>query len=614
MIRDRQFYEWLADAMSNFEVSSDEELIEYFIAEGELTQKEAEAILATRPTFRTSPMMLLEEALFIIEQALRKAHGTDETIGASASEKRNKSTNMKITKLNYFSEYNRTDKVHFTESFTRTHELLQKLTSNGTDWAKVNANSVLTTMAEKQFKYLDMIKQKQGNETSKPKAATKSSAPKKATPAKKERVKSAANPQPAKVIKRNTGKMSPGSPVETVDPHLAILTRYRRMDGKTIPKERIAALARTLVKQIEARILRKASEHSKLIEQMREQLFSILENSKGANVRVSIPEKTVAAIDKVITSEHQMKSVQLLRRYAGMAGRTTSVEKAKRLYNSMVAAVEKEHIPQDDRYFERTIQVMKNLKAYVEKGDERKQLKLLPAELSGILGCGCKPNQKSLNGFDEDEDELDEDYESDTEEHTQIDSSEPICSTEFMGRKFVRYPIEAPWVQIFGAIEPGKHTIVYSKEKLGKTTAMVDFAGYLSKRFGPVLFVQKEEELSGTFQDKLKNTQAANPNLFLIENLPSIEDLKQFKFVFLDSVSRLDISPLQLTKLQKKLGKGTTIIAILHATKDGKHRGSNDYAHDAAQIVEFPEFGAAIGRGRFAGTTGELIRFTDPRE
>ncbi len=529
---------------------------------------------------------------------------------------------MKITKLNYFSEYDKLSIEHRSEALSKSHAFLNKHTNGGKDWTKLNSNPNLMDLADKQFELLERLIQKHGEiPKSKSPAPARTKAPERVKPAKAAKAEMKVHPvrETAKRVMKQSGKIASGSPVETVDPHLVILTRYSRMNGKTVPKDRVTGLARLLVKQVEARILRKASPYSKLIEQMREHLFEILDKSKGANVRVSILEKTFNAIAKAIADQHQMKSVQLLRRYAGMAGRTTTIDKAKRLYNAMVTAIEKEQVPQDDRYFERIIEVSRLLKSYVERGNESKQLPLLPAELSGILGCGCETDNDELNGVPEveDDDEEFEDDEQDDEVEDDVPQSKseiPICSTDFMHKKFARYPIQEPWVKIFGQVEPGKHTIIYAKEKLGKTTAMVDFAGYLSRHHGPVLFVQKEEELSGTFQDKLEQTRAANPNLFLAEDLPPEDELRQYKFVILDSVTRLNLSPKQLRSLQKRLGKDTTIFAITHATKDGKHRGGNDYVHDAAQIVTFPEFGAAHGHGRFKGSTGELIRFTDPRE
>jgi len=534
---------------------------------------------------------------------------------------------MKINKLNYFAEYTKISAGHRTENFVKTHEMLDKLTGEGKDWQKVNSTPSFSTLAEKQFAMLELIQKKHGYNTpeSKVKKTERFSQSRKTRSVKPAKVKNheAGDKEVITTIRKQTAKINPGSPVETVDPHLVMLTRYKRLNGKTVSKDRVLALARMLVKQIEARVLRKASSYSYLIDQMRTQLFDMIEQNEGLKVRVSIPVKTLALIEQVIGDQHQMRSVRLLRQYAGMAGRTTTIDRAKRLYNQMVTAIEKEQVPQDDRYFERVIEVMRHLKSYVEGNNERKQLLLLPAELSGVLGCGCAPDGSELNGmpYDDGEDNCISDpvpgrtvSKESLVPYVGKSGLTPINSLDFVKRKFHRYHIDEPWVRVFGHIEPGKHTVIFSKEKLGKTTALVDFAKYLSTNHGRVLFVQKEEELSGTFQDKFEQTAAANPDLDVLEEMPTDDVLRKYRFVFLDSVTRLKISPDQLLELQARLAPDVTLFAVLHSTKDGQHRGANTYVQDASQIVEFPEFGAAKGKGRFKQCTGELVRFADPRE
>ncbi len=521
---------------------------------------------------------------------------------------------MKITRLNYFSEFEKHKHLDFTKSFLDTHKLLETMTQNGNSWNRVSSKQTYIDLSENQFFILGQLIQARKSVTKtaqsdKPKTKN-ATAPKSKQPAKTKQV--ADKPSKAAKPERKVFKIMDGSPVETVDPHIIILKSYLGLNKKPVTRDKVMALARRLVKQIEARTLRKASAYAPLIENMRENLFDRLTNTKGAMIQVGIAEKQVQQIEKAIAEQAQMKSVQLLRRYASISGRTTTIDKAKKLYNDMHKAIEKEQIPEDDRYFERVITVMKKLLAYVEHENETKVLELLPAELSGVLGCPCKKKEKSLNGISINDLESDQQQESLEELDDEKDDFKPIASTDFMKMTFVRYAITGKWRDVFGEIEPGKHTIVFSKEKLGKTTLLVDFAGYLARTFGPVLFIQKEEELSGTFQEKFKLTQAATTNLQLETKLPhDINRLRAFKFVFLDSVSRLNLSPKQINELQKAIAPDTTLIAILHSTKDGNYKGATDYVHDASQIVEFTEMGKAFGRGRFIGCTGQVVNLLE---
>lgn len=629
MERDFDFYESIVYQLSNDSLE-DEKLEEFLARLFHLNENEIDALLELRPDILSMNVVMTDEVVPMVEKALEKVNSPKGSLGANTSSERPKKSNMKITKLNYFAEAAKVDKTLFDEAMNKAHDLLKRLTNEGANWNPINSNETLSKVATNQFEALELLLQeikgnkgKSENEGKKRSPAAHRPAAEKSHSGKMVKPKTETSPtikQTAKNINKRAPKLKHGKPVETVDPHLLILARYRRLHGKTVAKDKVRGLAAALVKQIEARILRKKSEYSSTIEEMRSHIFKLIQNSKGSNVVVNIPEKTLTAIDKAINSEHKMKSVQLLSRYAGMAGRITTLQKAKKLYNDMFSAIENDAIPEEDRYFERVTDVMKNLKKYVEHEDESAELELLPAELSGILGCGCKKEPTELNGIDTDFD--DDDYSPEREPEREVNTEpyvgksgmKPVNSLVFMQRKFNRYHIDEPWVRVFGHIEPGKHLVVYSKEKLGKTTALVDFAGYLSKHHGPVLFVQKEEELSGTFQDKFEQTQAANPNFDVLEELPDDETLRKYRFVFLDSVTRLKMTPDQLLELQHRLAPDVTFIAVLHATKDGQHRGANTFVQDASQIVEFPEFGAAKGRGRFKGCTGELVRFAEQRE
>ncbi len=521
---------------------------------------------------------------------------------------------MKTSKENYFERIREIGAKNLSDKMQKAHDYIRNATESGSNWKLYDRNETIRSAMVKQFALLDEMMETKGSEKSSPpkKAETKSHGPvtsKQKTPDEE--------PQSRQVVRRSVSlpKHKSGKAVETLDPHIVLLGQYLNLSKKEVPTSRVISFARKLARQINARVLRKASKYSAHIEKMRDNIVKLVNTTKGAMAMVHISAGERKAIEALIQDEHKMRSVQLLSQYAGQAEKSTTVEKVRRLYNGMFNAIEKGDIPEDDRYFSQIIEAMKVLKKYDEKKNEKALLPLLPAELSGILGCGCEKEPEELNGIEYPETYDKEVNASHDEENVQRKSKGPIPSTEFMKQKFPCYTIAEPWVKVFGHIEPGKHTIVFSKEKLGKTTTLVDFAGYLSTHHGPVLFIQKEEELSGTFQDKFEQTQAANPNLYVDDDLPANPgDLRDYKFVFLDSVSRLGLNPKQLVALQKRLGPDTTLFAILHATKDGQHRGANEYVHDAAHIVEFPEFGAAFGKGRFKGYTGELVRFADPRE
>lgn len=171
-----------------------------------------------------------------------------------------------------------------------------------------------------------------------------------------------------------------------------------------------------------------------------------------------------------------------------------------------------------------------------------------------------------------------------------------MSSMDFANLEFSTIGLKDKWFEFIGDPTPGFTAMVYGRPKMGKSYLCVDFAGYLARNHGKVLYVAKEEKLDATLQKKLKDKDVANPNLFVADNLP--KNLSEYQFVILDSVNKLGLNPKELEKL-KVDNPGVSFIYIFQATKDGKFRGTNEFQHDVDVIIEVPEKGIAIQNGRF---------------
>ena len=150
--------------------------------------------------------------------------------------------------------------------------------------------------------------------------------------------------------------------------------------------------------------------------------------------------------------------------------------------------------------------------------------------------------------------------------------------------------------------------MVFGKPKMGKSYLCVDFAGYLARNHGKVLYVAKEEGLDYTLQQKLNEKNVKHPNLFVASILP--EDLSPYDFIFLDSVTKLGYAPEDLNRL-KALNPAKSFVFIFQSTKDGKFRGANTFQHDVDIVIEVPKRGKAIQMGRF-NQGGEIQIFDTP--
>lgn len=169
-------------------------------------------------------------------------------------------------------------------------------------------------------------------------------------------------------------------------------------------------------------------------------------------------------------------------------------------------------------------------------------------------------------------------------------------STDFSNLQFKTIGFKDKWLSFIGDPAPGFTAMVFGMPKMGKSYLCIDFAGYLAKNHGRVLYVAKEEKLDATLQRKLKDKDVAHENLFVADALP--EDLSSYDFIFLDSVNKLGLLPKDLDRL-KANNKGKSFIYVFQATKGGKFKGNNEFQHDVDVVIEVPEQGKAVQFGRF---------------
>ncbi|MDP3146046.1 MAG: hypothetical protein Q8T03_13305 [Bacteroidota bacterium] len=169
-------------------------------------------------------------------------------------------------------------------------------------------------------------------------------------------------------------------------------------------------------------------------------------------------------------------------------------------------------------------------------------------------------------------------------------------STDFTNLHFDSIGFSGKWLDFIGDPAPGFTAMVFGMPKMGKSYLCVDFAGYLARNHGRVLYVAKEEKLDATLQQKLKDKNVAHENLFVADALP--KDLSAYEFIFLDSVNKLGLTPKDLERL-KTDNKGKSFIYVFQATKGGKFKGNNEFQHDVDVVIEVPEQGKAVQFGRF---------------
>lgn len=144
---------------------------------------------------------------------------------------------------------------------------------------------------------------------------------------------------------------------------------------------------------------------------------------------------------------------------------------------------------------------------------------------------------------------------------------------DFANLPFETIGLKGKWLDLIGDPSSNFTAMVFGKPKMGKSYLCIDFAEYLARNHGKVLYVASV--------------------------LPKNHAL--YDFIFLDSVNKLGLSPEDLSRL-KVFNPSKSFIFIFQTTKMGAFRGANTFQHDVDVVIEVPERGKAVQMG------GGLIR------
>jgi hypothetical protein len=446
------------------------------------------------------------------------------------------------------------------------HEFLMKATANATDWNTYHNSTAIRKTVQLYFERLsEFLAASNKADQKRPKQQVEHNNVEK--PSRKQKQKA--------VVEQTIW-------VERMPEELRFIKRYVNLDGKTKTKEDILRFINSLQKAIIEKRIRKTSPYADQIKYVQERLIDVYNTMKG-KIKLELKPETAEELKRLTGGEKVMASIGFIKRYIAMNEKPGMKEKAKALLAQINRAYEKGKITDSDPYIVEIHELKKNLKAFATD----KTMKSLEIEqailngLEGILGCACN----SLAGF---------------EGRTGI-----MNSMDFANMEFDTLGFTGKWLELIGDPSSNFTAMVYGKPKMGKSYLCIDFAGYLARNHGKVLYVAKEEGLDMTLQKKLNDKAVAHPNLFVSSFLPTA--LAAYDFIFLDSVNRLGLEPADLNKL-KAANPTKSFIFIFQSTKDGNFRGANSFQHDVDVVIEVPEKGKAIQMGRF-NQGGEIAIF-----
>jgi deoxyadenosine/deoxycytidine kinase len=473
---------------------------------------------------------------------------------------------------NYFSKAASINWDNLPEALAKGHKLVEGASQN--NWAAYNSNENIKRVVDAFFQKLNEYLDKNPSSV----VATSKSLPTKTV---KTAPKAATSkPTPA------TRKMPPkkeavekeeydSEDVELIDTDVQFIKRYAAMHGKVKSQAQILTLLHSLQKAIIERRIGKDSPYAKEIDMMQKQLISCYEKM-GDMAEIKIDSKNLKRYLEIAHSQEGMFSVALLKSYIALNGKRDVKDRSQRLFNRIKKAVEQGKITKSDKYADKLNEAYQTLKNYID-GDSA-MLNINKAQLNGLMGILGENlfQKKSLNGYDDDNGMI-------------------VSSGELLAMDFQTIGLQGRYKELIGDPSVGFTAMVYGLPKSGKSTLCLDFANYLAAHHGKVLYCAIEEGFGYTLKEKIERLKAHHSNLYITDRVP--ENLNDFHFVFIDSVSKAGMDVNDIDAL-RKMHPEVSFIFIYHTTKEGKFKGVNEHAHEVDVIVQV-EKGKATSTGRF---------------
>ncbi len=502
-----------------------------------------------------------------------------------------------ITARNYYEEVSKRglsrDTIH--EGLRKGWDFVDKITDNGKNWDAYETKDAIKSMVNTYFAKLDEFLNTQGKAKATVKTEKivskqreqKSTTPKTEIP-KREKERQV-KPAPTKTIP--TIPAIRVEQVERISDEVKFIRRFVNFQGKHKTRNQFRLYINALQKAIRERRIRKDSKYAKEIMTIQNamiQQFSFFDNDEET-IKVNLKNSTLSRFFPIIGRQVELLSVKFIKAYINLQGRLIENTKAANLHNRIKIALNKKKISKKDKYLKQIHSILDHLKTFVKKNPERGVLQIDSQTLNGlegIAGCACV-EKRELNGLD------------------RVPENTVMNSMDVMKLNFEKLGLTGKWLDFIGNPSSDFTAMIFGKPKFGKSILAVDFAGHLALHHGPVLYVAREEGIDDTLQEKLRD--AAHPNLFVGDFLP--DDLSKYDFIFLDSVTRLALTPEDLNKLKKQY-PDKAFIYIFQTTKNGMFRGNNKFQHDVDVVIEVPEKGKAVQYGRF-NQGGEMQIFAD---
>lgn len=553
-----------------------------------------------------------------------------------------------ITTSNYYQEIKSVDISSLPNTLQEGHEFLDKLTQNGRSFKDYENDKDLKEIVDLYLKKLNAHLQKGKSE---PKPAT--------VKAKKKVVekKITDKPKPAGRAKATSNVV----PVRKRAIALDYIRRYANFHGKKVTaKQTNSLLSAIQAANFEAKF-KVYDPNIEVIAHIQSQLVKL---SKIADGSTTVLIEHVERYKELGNSEVQMKSVQLLKRWARLNG-SNNVAAINKLAEELKKAVDTGKISPKDKYFNLINQIRIELIGAGKSG------KLEPTEitLGSVKGLGIWPliatyfTTKAVDKvLSSSADAIKKEVAGTSKKKSSSQKtdglgctdlvctcpkpmqglgsvstfpvlSQPTTVNTFVDRPLMPSPItvESPmfnpgrmsvnqaiaskfellnldgeWLNLIGEACMPTSFFIYGPGGSGKSTFTLKFANYMASRGNKVLYVAGEQFGTPVFAKMLQRLNIVDSHRFVIVKDLNVESPEGFDIVVLDSKDSLEVELQDYLTLQKKYPKQSYII-LSQATKDGNFTGSEKWRNVVDTMIVCEKGVAYTNRDKNRwGGSGEL--------
>ena len=180
--------------------------------------------------------------------------------------------------------------------------------------------------------------------------------------------------------------------------------------------------------------------------------------------------------------------------------------------------------------------------------------------------------------------------------------------------KFKYLDFKGRWKDFIGLPSTHFHLAIHGLPGQGKSTFCILFAEYLAENFGEVMYASGEQGFEKTLQDIINRTGVnsdkidfSDPKTY--EEVYTCIEKNKYNFIFIDSLTTLEIDAKRLKKLKESYPK-SAFITISQSRKDGKMKGDNEILHDADTVIGVHKGIAITSKNRFNASDRQFEVFS----